>query len=585
VQRDMPAVCAELERLFPGETFTIAQYSDYVSALRTDVLPSWTGELLGSRLQNVLRGVNSARMYLKQANERLERRLMSVETLAALCTLRAGRRFPLEDFAFAWRELLKCQPHDSICGCSCDEVHRDMLTRYASLHRTLELLSFEALAELAARETPGRVGIVNPLPFGRAGLLRLDGAGPTLVELKGFEARTVEFAPVAAAAPRAGDRIESDRFRVQIARDGTLAIDDLRSGRRFEGLHALEDELDMGDLYNFCPVEPADVRRCSATSARILSDGPLYWEIEVSYRGELPAGLDDELRPTPDTVTLGLTTIVRLVRGSDRIEFETTIDNAAKNHRLRVVFPVGDAPGSVRAESQFALVSRPIVPPEPRTGWREPPDATQHTGGVVALGPIALLTRGLPEYEARVGAGGCELCLTLLRCVGLISRPAGVMSTRTDAAGPQLATPEGQCLGRHVVEYALRIDAFELDEVALLRASQDYRCQFLIVPSGVQFEPPLELEGDVVFSCLKGAEDGEGLIMRVFNPSSQATTARVVGPTAVDRVRLDESGGSPVPDGAVEVAPGEITTLRLRASPSEGRHSRTENIPNPTAGL
>jgi mannosylglycerate hydrolase len=566
VQPEMPAVCVELERRFPRSRFQIARYGDYVSALRTGELPSWTGELLGSRLWNVLRGVNSARLYLKQANERAEQRLLGVETLAALCALRAGRRFPLEDFTFAWQELLKCQPHDSICGCSCDEVHRDMLVRYASLDRTLEVLRENAVADFAVDERPGRIGLVNTLPFARQGLVRPRAGGPMLVELAGFEARTLELAPAQTERPREGDRIESDRFSVQAAPNGTLAIQDLRSGRRFEGLHALEDELDMGDLYNFCPLQGAEIRRPTEASTRILSDGPICWELQISSRADLPAGLDTELQSGSEAGAVSLTTVVRLVYGSGRVEFETTIENAARDHRLRVVFPVGDAPEPVRAEGQFAVVERPIDAPEPRTEWCEPPDPTQHTSGAVALGPIALLTRGLPEYEARRGADGSELCLTMLRCVGLISRATGSISTRPLGAGPERATPEGQCLGRHTLEYAIRFDADQLDDIELLHASQDYRCPFLVVPSGVEFEPPLELDGDVVYSCLKGAEDSTGLIARVFNPSSHAATARVLGSVTVDRVRLDETGATPIPTRVVEVGPGEIATLRLRAS-------------------
>jgi mannosylglycerate hydrolase len=555
VQPEMPSVCAELERRFPGTTFTIATYGDYVSELRTGELPSWSGELLGGRLWNILRGVNSARLYLKQANERAEQRLLSVETLAALCALDPCIAFPREDFTVAWRELLTCHPHDSICGCSCDEVHRDMLVRYAALHRMLD-----ALSVVGTDGAPHRPVLFNPLPFARSEVMTLDGAGPTRVELAGFEARTIELAPRAALTPRSGSRIASDRFTVEVDADGTLAIEDLKRARRFDRLHGLEDEFDTGDLYNFCPVEGARVRRVSRVATRILSDGPLVWELEVSYRAELPAGLDDELRPLPETVPISVTTIVRLTHGSARIEFETTVDNAAKDHRLRVGFPVRVAAGPVRAEGQFAVVHRPCVPPEPRTEWCEPPDPTQHTSGAVALGPMALITRGLPEYEAR----GDGLCLTMLRCVGVISRASGEIATRPLGAGPRLATPEGQCLGRHVLEYALRLDADELDDVALLRESQDYRRPFLVVPGGKEFAPPLRLEGDVVFSCLKGAEDGDGLIMRVFNPASETNSARVLGPVSIQRVRLDESAGAPLANGMVEVAPGEIATLRLR---------------------
>jgi hypothetical protein len=52
--------------------------------------------------------------------------------------------------------------------------------------------------------------------------------------------------------------------------------------------------------------------------------------------------------------------------------------------------------------------------------------------------------------------------------------------------------------------------------------------------------------------------------MRLFSPGSEATTARVLGPVATERVRLDESHRSPVANGVVEVGPGEIATLRLR---------------------
>ena len=219
-----------------------------------------------------------------------------------------------------------------------------------------------------------------------------------------------------------------------------------------------------------------------------------------------------------------------------------------------------------RAEGQFALVRRPLEPPPPRADWAEPPDATQHTLGAVALGPIALLTKGLPEYEARPHGAGAELCLTLLRCVGLISRPGEVLATRPLAAGPQLPTPDGQCLGRSELEYALLCDADALDEVALLRESQDYRFGLAAVAPGLDPMPPLGLEGDVVFSCLKGAEDGDGLILRCFNPAGAAAGVRVVGAVSVSRTRLDETGEEPLVDGRVTVGAGEVATLRLRSA-------------------
>ena len=253
-----------------------------------------------------------------------------------------------------------------------------------------------------------------------------------------------------------------------------------------------------------------------------------------------------------------------MVEGSDGVVLRTTFGIAARVHRLRGGFPAGPAARTVRAEGPFAVIRRPSVPPLPRSDWAEPPDPPQHTLGAEAAGPIALLTRGLPEYEVRPTGDHADLCLTLLRCVGIISQPEAVLATRPHAAGPQLLTPEGQCLGRHDCEYALLPDGGALDDVALLRQSQDYRAGFLTSPVNVEVDAPLALEGDVVFSCLKGAEDGDGLILRCFNPAASPTKVRVAGDVAVSRTRLDETGERALAEGVAEVDAFEVATFRLR---------------------
>ncbi len=567
IRRDLPALCAELERRLPGTSVAISRYSDYVSAVNPGELPAYTGELLGSRLQNVLRGVNSARLYLKRANERAERRLLEVETVGALRTLHTGQPFPASDFRLAWRQLLKCHPHDSICGCSCDEVHRDMLVRYEQLERTVSQLARRALEPFAV-DKPGAVGVVNLLPYRRRGLVEFPGHEPAVIELDGFSARPAELAP--AAEPqrrdggepqegdggepqqRAGTAIESDLIRVETAPDGTLTVTDKPTGRRFEHLHGLEDEPDMGDLYNFCPVEGATVWRNGPAEVRVLRDGPLLRELEVLSRS--------------DAQSLTVTTIVRLIDGIRRVEFRTAIDNGASDHRLRAVFPVGPEPepaAAVRAEGQFEVVERALAPPPPKTEWIEPPDPTQHTLGAVALGPLALLTKGLPEYEARATDTGPELCVTLLRCVGVISRPTGALTTRPLGAGPGTPTPDGQCLGRHEFEFALMPGADELDDAELIRAAQDYRYGFLVTAGAVQMDPPIAVDGDVVFSCLKGAEDGDGLILRCFNPKAAPASIQLAGAFTLSRVRLDETGVE-AEEQRTDLLPSEIGTFRMR---------------------
>jgi alpha-mannosidase len=446
------------------------------------------GELVGSRLQNVLRGVNSARIYLKQANERAEQRLLSIETAAALRTLRDGGPTPDAELRLAWRDLLRNHPHDSICGCSCDEVHRDMLVRYEQLDRTLDLVERASLGVGGA--------LVNTLPFRRRRLCE-----GSLVELDGF------------SGSRPGPF------------DGPGEAVDLEA---IAELLTFEDEPDVGDLYTFCP-----------------SGRPTTAPLVGSRRDGNALILEHELSG------VRIETTIRAVPGLDRVELTSVVENDAEDHRLRVFIRSDSGADEVRAESQFAVVRRPLSPPPPRARWVEPPLPTAHTLGAVALGSLVLLTKGLPEYEASPEG----LRLTLLRCVGTISRPPG-MATRPLGAGPEIATPEGQCRGRHVFEYALRFDGGELSNAALARASQDYRTDFL---RGDPVEPPLELAGDVVFSCLKPAEIGNGLVLRIFNPNPQPEELMLS--RSARRIRLDEEEDV---DGGLELAPGEIATFLIR---------------------
>ena len=484
IEPELPQILAGLSGTF-GAEFRIGRYDDHEPPSKE--LPVYEGELVGSRLQNVLRGVNSARIYLKQANERAERRLLSVETAAALRRVRGDAPYPAADLRLAWRDLLRNHPHDSICGCSCDEVHRDMLVRYEQLDRRLDYVEREALGVGGA--------LVNTLPFRRRRVVDGD-----LVEIDGFSGGQPE--PL---IPR-GKRIDLEPIAE---------------------LLVFEDEPDIGDLYTFCPGG-------KTTSARLVNSRRSGNEMVLEH--EFPG------------VRIETTISARLSLG--RIDLTSVVENEAEDHRLRVLVRSDTGAEEVRAESQFVVVRRPLEPSPPRADWVEPPVPTAHTLGAVSLGPLVLLTKGLPEYQA--SADG--LRLTLLRCVGTISRPAG-LPTRHDGAGPDIATPEGQCRGRHVFEYALRFDGDDLSNAALVRANQDYRTDFL---RGDPFQSPLELTGDVVCSCLKQAGEGSGLVLRVFNPNPKPESLSLSMPAR--RIRLDEEASV---EGGLELAPGEIVTLQL----------------------
>jgi alpha-mannosidase len=359
------------------------------------------------------------------------------------------------------------------------------------------LVRYEQLGrtlDYVEREALGVGGaLVNTLPYRRRRIV--DGQ---LVELAGFSG----------ARPEPLEPEEPPRPLEEIA-----------------ALLAFEDEPDVGDLYTFCP---------SASPTPALSVSSRREGDALVLEHELPGiRIETTIRPA-----------------LDRYELTTVVENDADDHRLRVLVCGGEGADVVRAESQFAVVRRPLTPPPPRADWVEPPVPTAHTLGAIALGELVLLTKGMPEYEASQDG----LRLTLLRCVGTISRPSG-LPTRPLAAGPDIATPDGQSRGRHVFEYALRFDGGALSNAALVRVGQDYRTGFL---RGDPFEAPLELSGDIVFSCFKGAENRAGLVLRVFNPNDGPEELALSAPAR--RIRLDESEDA---DGGLELAPGEIATFLI----------------------
>jgi mannosylglycerate hydrolase len=615
LQDDLPEVLADLRALKPHVEARIARLSDYADAIKREPgdLPVLEGELAGGARANVLRGVNSSRMPLKQANERCERALQAAETLCSLATLSSDFRYPQGELRHAWRELLRNHPHDSICGCSVDEAHDDMAPRFRAALQIALRVSDRALHALGAgggagdnefepygtdgryrwgyRPLPGgavRVdgvrgagSFANVLPFARRRLVGLDipaeldgmeslraGARPVQVqagqawfelEVPGFSAETVglEPGPGSGGTARAVDErtIENARYRVTAGHDGTLTVEDRRSGAALAGLHRLEDVADRGDSYTFCPLDGKAPLSPERARVRVTAAGPVFAELEIDAELRLPVALaEDRTKRSAEAIACPVRTRVRLAASSERLEFETTVDNRGRDHRLRVHFPTPQAPMAVRAEGHFAVVHRT---PRPvwNGAWVEPPHDTNHTLGAVAAGGVALYATGLPEYEVTEDGA---LALTLLRCVGWLSR--GDLSTRRGHAGPALPVPGAQCEGLHRFEYALEVG--EPPDAELLRRSQDQRFEFVQSGPGADFKAPIEVEADVVVAALKRAEDGDGLVLRAFNPGDEAVALRVPG--AVKRCRLDETPLGPVP---AAIGPGQIVTLRL---PSHG---------------
>src|SRR5205823_4613313 len=142
------------------------------------------------------------------------------------------------------------------------------------------------------------------------------------------------------------------------------------------------------------------------------------------------------------------------------------------------IFPIPYRVENVAAEGTFEVRMRPIAAPRPAdvAEWAEEPVNTFPQKRFVDLSNdtigLGVLNRGLPEYEIVQEGSAAEpmaVALTLLRCVEWLSRDD--LSTRRGHAGPMEYTPEAQCLGEHIFQYALvpHSGDWQEDEALVLR--------------------------------------------------------------------------------------------------------------------
>lgn len=536
----------------------------------------------------------------------------------------------------AWRHLLENQPHDSICGCSVDAVHDEMGQRYDWVREIGEEVARRALrviGALAPNDPNGTIAVFNPTPQAATGFvtttLPWDDSRPVTAVIGpsgerieahqvgtthrfvipdgapsgydrtradvGFVAHDVpgygykvyrpEFGdPSADDAAEASDwKIENEYFSVEVDEDATLVVGDKRTGRVLRGLNRFVDGGDRGDEYNYCPPENDVVISRAATTRRVHAErvaGRATLVVEQVYR--LPRGLSDDRRSRSDEVVeVGIISHVSLTAGVPRVDVTTTVENAADDHRLRVHFNAGVAARESKADQHFGVVSRPVALPDwDRETWMEEPLGTYPQKAFVSVDDgvhgLSIANRGLPEYEVVDAAEGSEIAITLLRCVGWLSRDD--LSTRRGGAGPQLATPGAQMHGAHTFNYSIIPHAGDwVAGEAHVQAVQHLR------PMRSRFNRHgmghIDWSGELVkvtspafhVSAIKRAEDGDGIIVRVYNtldepadtyvdvPSAQGAVSLVnLNEDHVASLRRDESGVG------VNAKPNQIITLRFK---------------------
>ncbi|HZP80020.1 MAG TPA: glycosyl hydrolase-related protein [Chthonomonadaceae bacterium] len=633
-QQDLSPILAALRERLPDDTQIVhSTLPQYIEAVKQEVrekgitLEKHVGELREDRGGACLAGTLSSRMYLKQANHHAQITLEKYAEPFSSFALLTGGAYPYDFLHYAWKLLMQNHPHDSICGCSVDQVHREMLPRFQQVEQIGEEVIARSLRHVAERvaltpdpsptlrergesntqDSPlshsvgegGRGGeglvVFNSLNWARTdpviatltfplgeptrgnpprndsrqvhGFTLTDETGAEIpfavtdvvvkmrqvlspVELpldQWVQEYTIEF--VATDVPACG--YKSYLITPRLSMPDYPAVTD-RMLPNFTTYPLFEDCGDVGDEYlHRLPLNDALFRLQFSGTARHDEVNAIRQIQTSSTEWELPASATSTGHSRSES-RVRCRIVTRLIRYRDipRLELETTFDNRARDHRLRVCFDwIGLKPLAMQtiSDAPFDTVARPCLDSQaadgastfyPQQSW------AAFTGNLAPekVKTMTLISQGLPEYEAFLREGRIvqKIALTLLRCVGYLSR-------RGD--GPQIETPEAQCLGVHRFRYAITADDGDWKEAKVWKQAHQFNVPLRAVqttakPGQSRDLPPslsfVTVEPDtLVVTALKRAEDDPNtLIVRCFNITDEPVTQARVAARGAKSARL-----------------------------------------------
>ncbi|WP_088816091.1 MULTISPECIES: alpha-mannosidase [Listeria] len=653
VQKDITEAIRVANELYPDIEFIHAGFDTYLNALKADLPADMSvieGELTSQESDGwyTLANTASSRVYLKQQNTEVSCQLENIAEPLATMAFAEGFAYPTDKLNYAWKTLMQNHPHDSICGCSVDSVHRGMVTRFETANEVGKYVASEAAAFLAKKidtsafDADAKPFVVwNTTSFQKTGSVTIElewermlfagnkhdtlydklSSKPvpevSVVDIRGnqipFEllsqevrfgfdlpkdafrvpyiaryitvelflvdmpAYSHEVFGLVQKAPTAGSEnlvkgthtLENATVRVDVNENGQLTITHKPTGRIHENLLSFEETGDIGNEYIF--FEPTGVSRYysheSPAEVRVIRNTPNVGEIEIRHEMLVPESADELLDKEQKMVLefklrqakrskkmkkMFITTRVVLEKNNSLVQFETTVNNDIKDHRLRVLFPTSFETNVHQADSIYEVVTRQNKMPET---WENPTNPN-HQHAFVHMedeaGGMTIANMGLNEYEVLANN---TIALTLFRSVGEMGDWG------------YFPTPEAQCLGEHVFRYGLMLHGDGEREKTFHQAKQ-FQVPFTAEQTNVhRGEIPatkafLKANNDAfLMTALKKAQTEDAIILRGYNLKTSKEPLEIkAGARSSYRTNLLEEGRNPLPN---ELKPAEIVTIKL----------------------
>ncbi|HQH52858.1 MAG TPA: glycoside hydrolase family 38 C-terminal domain-containing protein [Candidatus Hydrogenedentes bacterium] len=382
--------------------------------------------------------------------------------------------------------------------------------------------------------------------------------------------------------------MENEHLRVQINGDGTLTLSHKASGQVYEGLHFFEDGGEVGNAWMH--IEPGADRIVSSIGSPVTisleENGPLLARFRIDCHMTIPAQFDEAngdawqrldgggsaSRRSDETVPLLITSHVTLRRGARSVDITTRFTNAARYHRLRVLFPTRRKTRTCHVETPFDVVERPATHPAD-SPWQAA-NATFPMQRFVDVsdqrGGLAIINDGLREYEITPGEERA-VALTLVRAYEIALT---TVSKRWERH-PEMEL--SQCQGEHEFRYALYPHTGSWDRAGVFSEVERLAVPLEMAQVGphagdlpqrlslLSVTPP-----NAVVSALKQSEDGKALVLRMFNPTGKKVGAEIKTRARIRAAHLLTLEELPVKKLAalgksvkVSLAPKKIVTLKL----------------------
>src|SRR5829696_6386749 len=550
----------------------MAHVDTFFASLPEDELPRWVGELY----LELHRGTLTTQARVKKLNREAEHRLQEAEAIATLA-VRRGAEYPREELERLWKTVLLNQFHDILPGSSISEVYRDTHRELEEAVAVAEKRRDHALLELATDSVGPASGAIvantalHPRPL--TAILQGTGAGAVVAPdgeplptqhvaqgllvhapdrmVAGLGWTSVEVREESPAGGLAtpgvrvdewedGKSMENDLLRVEIGADGSLhGIYDKEAKREvLEGrgnrLFAYADKPANWDAWDVeAGYEAEGEEVTAAESVEVVESGPLRATVRVERLFR-----DSWISQT-----------YVLLSGSRRLDVETRVRWHQRQVLLRALFPLRVRSHEATFETMYGVVKRPTHRNTSWDGARFEVAAHRFADLSEPGYGVALLNDGKYGHSARDNVLG----ISLLR-------------------GPLYPDPLAD-EGEHRFTYSLFPHPGDWAEAGVTREAHSLNSP-LIVAEG-RAEPatygPLEVGGpELALGALKPAEDGQGEILRLYEPHGargECTLRFADSLASVQRTNLLEEpeGTLEVRDGTVRLAvrPFEVVTLRI----------------------